>query len=361
MPVKGSKKKAPSVSLPPKRSRSVPHHREVRRARHFILTFISGAVIGSLLAFLSFSYLPLIKQHHQTRRPFVYPDPYTVFLRNSSSRPWGEDDSETPDRTKRIFCLVFTITPGRRLEHLRAVQDTWASKCDGLRFVTDRRLPGRFPSFVPALASGANSVTAARGQYGALKTAISYAPFSSDKFDFYLLVPDTVFVAMYNLRELLSHTSGGRAVAWGLVTRSYVPGEGQVVHLSGRAGLVLSDAARRLLIASDCGWSRQAADAQLSLCLRRLGVPQRHVSGFHPSPPSVCATAPPPPPPGGLLGRLQRWAAGRPWPRRWRPCPPRAVTFGGMNLITLRRTDFFMNLGIYGRTGGAGEPEIRLS
>ena len=343
MPVKASRKTPP-------RGRPLSYHQEVlsRTARHFLLTFIAGAVLGGVLALLSFAYLPLIQQ---TRRLPVYSDPYSVFLRNSSSDPWSEFDSDQPDYKKRIFCLVLTLAAKQRLDLLNAVRDTWTGDCDGLRFVTDRRLPIGFPSFVPALAARANPFTSSRGRYGALKIALSYAPFSGEEFDFYLLVPDTVFVAMYNLRELVSRAAASRPVAWGRVTRSYVPGEGRVAHLAGRAGLVLSDAARRLLVDSDCGWPRQAADAQLSLCLHRLGVPQRHVSGFHATHPDACATAPPPPPPRDLLGRLRRWAAGRLWPRHWRPCPPRAVTFGEMNFVNIRRTYYLMNLGLYGRTG----------
>ena len=117
MPVKASRKTPP-------RGRPLSYHREVlsRTARHFLLTFITGAVLGGVLALLSFAYLPLIQQ---TRRLPVYSDPYSVFLRNSSSDPWSEFDSDQPDYKKRIFCLVLTLAAKQRLDLLNAVRDTW--------------------------------------------------------------------------------------------------------------------------------------------------------------------------------------------------------------------------------------------
>ena len=246
---------------------------------------------------------------------------------------------------------MLAVTTKRRMDQLQAVRDTWASDCDGVMFVSDRRLPLNFPSFVPALAAEGGSHSMAHSRFDALKLALSRAPFSQERFDFYLLAPDSVFVVMCNLRLLLARASAARPLAWGLVARSYVPGAGRVARLAGRAGVLLSDAARLQLASSDCSWPHQTPDSQLSLCLHGLGVPQRHVSGFHATSAVSCATAPPPPPPSGLVERVRRWIRGPSRPRHWRPCPPRAVTFGEMNFTAIRRAYFMMNLGIYGRTG----------
>ncbi|OQV22671.1 putative Glycoprotein-N-acetylgalactosamine 3-beta-galactosyltransferase 1 [Hypsibius exemplaris] len=172
--------------------------------------------------------------------------------------------SSTNAAGPRIFCMI-NHKAGNKAR-AKAVQATWARRCDGYTFASTRSVPG------------ASTILIARNEsrqviWAKVQAMIRYADGIRDDFDWFIKTDDDTYVIVENLRHFLQARSPTEPVYIGTELAKEIPGG----YLSGGAGYVFSRKAIELLRR---GFDRDVCnftdtwmeEVPLEECARKVGV-----------------------------------------------------------------------------------------
>ncbi|KAK6185048.1 hypothetical protein SNE40_007370 [Patella caerulea] len=172
----------------------------------------------------------------------------------------------------RILCWVTTV-PGTLESKARAVNNTWAKRCDKTLFVIadDPSLPENTQEDIlrVKVPNGRNHLTAKTVQ--TLKYIHNHY---LTQYDWFLKADDDTYIVMENLKFLLSHYNHRKPIYLGHLFKKY----SKYGYMSGGAGYVLSRKALRMLvkkgyrIPGKCREDGGDEDVALAHCLQSVNV-----------------------------------------------------------------------------------------
>ena len=177
-----------------------------------------------------------------------------------------------PNRKPRVMCLLFT-TPDKYLIQARAVNDTWARRCDLHRWfiTTDATKAKDIPPDVVPL-----KVPEGRGNLVEKSlTAFRYAYIHHlEDADWFLKADDDTYIIMENLRHVLAHYDPQKAHYIGGMSAALLPHG----YNGGGAGYTLSREALKLIVAEGhrsptaCRPHGDFEDLEMGRCLASFKV-----------------------------------------------------------------------------------------
>ncbi|UJR27208.1 hypothetical protein I4U23_008504 [Adineta vaga] len=189
------------------------------------------------------------------------------------------DYSDTHVLTTRICCFILTA-PKYFLTRAKAINDTWASRCDRYFFVSEYAIDMmtseelNFTQHIPIaplkeLNAGYTHLT----QKSTLSFIHAYENYLND-YEWFVKADDDTYLVVENLKAFLSEQNASEPITFGynfkiLVSKGY--------HSGGAAYVLSREAVRRFYEAhhnpnSKCRKDGGAEDVEIAKCLRREGV-----------------------------------------------------------------------------------------
>ena len=170
----------------------------------------------------------------------------------------------------RIYCFILT-TPKYYDTRARAVNSTWAPRCDRFSFISEYSNDTKGLPIIPIvnLTPGYAHLT----QKSTLAFHYIYENFLND-YDWFVKTDDDTYLFVENLRLFLSKQNSSEPITFGYNIREYVS---NVFH-SGGGGYVLSrEAVKRFYQAhqkpnTTCAKDGGGEDVEIAKCLRTAGV-----------------------------------------------------------------------------------------
>ena len=190
----------------------------------------------------------------------------------------------------KLFCVVPTL-PENIITKGRTIYETWAKKCDGLKFVL--KLPSNLTAAIANFADfnykpngfiDFNNILEPANFSGDIKPnpyqlsrkifdAFAYVYQKYDRYDWYLKADDDSFIFVDNLKTFLADKRPNEPITYGYNFVAFV----QDGYHSGGAGYVISNEAMKR-VGKQLNENKEfckvsgAEDVDMALCLRNLGV-----------------------------------------------------------------------------------------
>jgi len=201
----------------------------------------------------------------------VSEDEIPIYMTHGSSETYKEDVSALSDLPPlRLLCWVMTH-PHNHETKARAVNATWAHRCDRTIFMSSED-DDELGAVAVVDEEGRNAL------WGKTKAALSYIYDNViDNYDWVLKADDDTFVIVENLRYLLSAYDPSRPIWFGQRLETTEP----TGHMSGGAGYVLSRGALKSVVENGIRSDKVpppckregtgSEDAELGNCLMQVG------------------------------------------------------------------------------------------
>ncbi|XP_015266431.1 PREDICTED: glycoprotein-N-acetylgalactosamine 3-beta-galactosyltransferase 1 [Gekko japonicus] len=259
------------------------------------LTFIFGSAIGFFLCYMLFSLI--LEEQVKTEPRILYNNPHVRHSDDDESdllngqmnfnadagQHKDEDKNIAEELHQKVKILCWVMTGPQNLEKkARHVKATWAQRCNKMLFMSSEENKD-FPTVGLETKEGRDQL------YWKTIKAFQYVhDHHLGEADWFMKADDDTYVALDNLRWLLSKYSPEEAIYFGRRFKPYV----KQGYMSGGAGYVLSkEALRRFVNAfktNKCSHSSSIEDLALGKCMEAIGVKagdSRDTSGketFHP-------------------------------------------------------------------------------
>lgn len=227
------------------------------RRRHLVVIFV--------IAFFMFSFTVM-----QTERKInvIQSDKISAKIQHdvNFTRPIARNRSPLSPFSASIMCLVLT-THNTLLSKAKAVNDTWARRCNKTVFFTNR--PSTIPNvvYLDLAKDGREHLT------DKVVRAFEYVHTHFTDYDWFLKADDDTYVILENLRHFLSYFKSNEPVYLGQNYKLYT----KQGYNSGGAGYVLSkEALNKLMFGikyKNCPQDGNDEDVDIGKCLDRQGVP----------------------------------------------------------------------------------------
>ncbi|XP_059575297.1 glycoprotein-N-acetylgalactosamine 3-beta-galactosyltransferase 1-A [Alligator mississippiensis] len=249
------------------------------------LAFNTGIVAGFAVAFYLLHSAPLpLPPKDSPRRATLAPGPALLGALHPPLP--GENNTTAAELFSKVRILCWVMTAPQSLEtKARHVRATWARRCNVVLFMSSQA-DAAFPAVGLGTREGRDQL-----YWKTIRAFQHVHQHYLAQADWFLKADDDTFVAVDNLRWLLSAHAPDRPIYFGKRFKPFA----RQGYMSGGAGYVLSREALRRFVAGFqtqvCSHTSPVEDLALGQCLEKMGVEagdSRDTLGretFHPFPP----------------------------------------------------------------------------
>ncbi|KAJ6666631.1 hypothetical protein lerEdw1_020355 [Lerista edwardsae] len=245
-----------------------------------VLTFALGSAIGFILFHLLFNLI--LEGEIQIQHPVFYNDPHghhhsdndgshqligQMNFSADAGQHKGENKITAENLYQKVRILCWVMTSPQNLEtKAKHVKVTWAQHCNKVLFLSSEENKG-FPAVGLGTKEGREQL------YWKTIKAFHYVhDHYFDEADWFMKADDDTYVALDNLRWLLSKYDSQKPIYFGRKFKPYV----KQGYMSGGAGYVLSKEALRRYVAAfktgKCDHSTFIEDLALGKCMESINV-----------------------------------------------------------------------------------------